>query len=93
LEMKVKNPSAVQKYGSYKDSNIAITPQTHPDGVLLYSWDDTFIPNFEFKNPSEYTNRYMKLKMVRGMKFKLKTIREHEAKGNYDILNIGEVSK
>jgi len=92
VDVKIKNPSAVQNYGSYKDSNVPLTPGS--GSVLLYSWSDTFIPYFEIENNTKYALNHMKLKMNKGMKLQLEFITKDPSQkpAVYDRINLGQVS-
>jgi len=92
VDVKVKNPSATQLFGSLKNSNFVVTPGT--GSVLLYSWDDTNIPYFEIENNTKYALNHVKLKMNKGMKLQLELITKdpRQKPDAYDRINLGQVN-
>jgi len=88
MELRVTLPGSDRRFGTKKDTDVAITPNISPweePRVTLMSMGTTYVPSFTLKNPTEYKNKVMKIGMT-GFRYKLKKLKEKPAV--YSTLNL-----
>jgi len=82
MNVKIKFPGSVQRFGTKKSTDVSITPEISPwkePSVTLHSWGTTYVPAFVIENPTEYKNLTLKFGFS-GFRYQCKVLPEKPEK-------------